>query len=231
MTRGELKDYLVALPSPGVDTNARKGLADAAIEAGYAGVWGAHPWKVRRVLDSSLTTTGSQAYTTLPEDFESLHGVRILYGNRPSTPDAQDEQVFDMNFPYPANDNNNRPNFFKVSHDSATNLWRLYWYPVPDASYTLAVLYDKKADSGALPNLPSHMLPAVMVACASYMVGINEGRAAYDEMSERHLRRAIMSDRVVSGYSPRLGADPGWNDWVTGKSMRGSTEWWSGAQL
>lgn len=213
MTTDKLKAYLKALPGAGVAAEQMDSTADIAIEAGYAAVWGAHTWKVRRIQTDSKTTTGSQAHTVMPDDFESLLGVRIVSSSNPRGIDLIDEEAFDLDFPYPANDSENMPSVAKATYDGSTNLWRIYWYPVPDSAYTLSIRYDRKADAAMLPTLPSHMMPAVVAMCASFMFSDGVQRQAYDQLARGHIQRAVMSDRAISGGTPTLGADPGWDDW------------------
>jgi len=65
MTVDGLKKYLVSIATGGQANPALDQIALAAIEAGYAGVWGAAEWKFRRRYSAAKSTTANQEYTSL----------------------------------------------------------------------------------------------------------------------------------------------------------------------
>lgn len=211
MTTGELRDYLKGVIGAGVTVNNLDAVAKVAAESGYASVWGAYTWKIKRVQNDALSTTASQAYTQLPVDFESMLGIRIRADNEPVNVDIIPEHGFDESFPNPTTWGNDIPSSAKVVYSPA-NKWRIYWFPIPDAVYNLTVTYENKADIGNLPKLPSYMVDAVVAKAASLMF-TGERRVANDQVAARALQVAITSDREVSGVASRMGIAPGWDDW------------------
>ena len=219
-----LKDYLKSIATSGLAVPNLDQVADAAIESGFSRVWGAYPWSVRRGT-KTLSTVASQAHTVLPDDFESLLTVRYVSTVNPWNIDIVEESVFDEDHPNPVAYLTSIPVKAKVVYNGPQkgDRWRLYWYPVPSTVYTMELTYNRRADPAVLPDLPTTMLDAVMAACSALMRSDGNERLAYDQIAKSALDKAIAADRPVTGVAPRWGADPGWDDWDTGR--RGSTVW------
>jgi hypothetical protein len=219
MTLDELKKYLTSIPT-GVENPAIGGIATTVIEAGYASVWGANNWKVKRAENTTLATVANQVYTSLPADFESLISLKVIDGTASRSIDIVDENSFDYDIPSPVAWQVAMPRLAKVVF--ADPLYRAVWYPVPDAVYTVHLVYVRRADSAKFPNLPSYMQDAVISKASSMMLR-GEDRTAAETVAMATLNRAILSDGAVSGYSPRVGGDPGWDDYAMGPS--GGSSW------
>jgi len=214
MTREQLKEYLSSILSGGQNVPQINDLVDNAIEVGYGYVWGAYAWKTKRRENTSLSATSGQTYTILTGEMESLVSLVLVDGTSSRWINIMGEENFDMSYPRPVSHTTSRPIFAKlVKHSTAkADKWRVYWFPVPNGSYSLRLVYDIVADPAQLPNLPSYMLTAIVDKCVELVVPPGEGRTAQMQISDRSLRRAINSDTAVSGAPKLLGIDPGWND-------------------
>ena len=216
MTQQDLKEYLKGIVSGGVQINNLDRVAEVAAETGYNSVWGAYTWKIKRVEDSALPTIASQAHTVLPEDFESMLSIRLRFAGRPLWIDLTTEIAFDKNWPLPTDWNQNSPRHAKVVYSPKLG-WRIYWFPIPDAAYSTTVMYERKADIGNLPQLPSYMVDAIVAKASSLMV-FGPERAQADQVAARAVGQAIGADNAVSGSTPQFGMDYGWNDWARGRT-------------
>jgi hypothetical protein len=227
MTIQDLKIYLQSLSTAGLKTAQLDQLVTTAIEAGYAAVWGAYRWKIKR-RQKSTTTTSGQAYTGLPSDFESIRGVTIQATNTPTMVDIQEEESFDRNFPYPAFHTNSQPTTCKVVRNEsggAGDKWRLYWFPIPNQAYNITIVYDATADSANFPSLPSYMQQAVIEKCCVLIQGAGDARLAFLQSANAALQAAIYSDRTSNEYTMQWGGDPGWDDWWNSQGG-GSAMWY-----
>lgn len=214
MTLAQLKEYLKGGASGFLETSLDKA-ADLAIEAGYNAVWGAYEWKVRRKYSEALTTTANQAYTSLFADMESVLLIRVMDGARAVTVDLKDENAFDYDFASPVLVQADIPIAAKVVHHggAGTDKYRAYWFPIPDKAYTLKIPYMTKADTAQFPNLPSYMQEAVVSKCLVFMQRTADEKLQHETAAEAAIQRAILKDQVMGGYAPRIGVDPGWDDW------------------
>lgn len=212
MTLQDLKAFLRGIASSGIAQPQLDATISAAIEAGYASVWGKYNWSVKRA-SSLKTTVASQAYTDLPPDFESLVTLSYLGTSDPRPINVMNEMAFDYSYPNPAAENSRKPIAAKITFFSPqNNNWRLYWFPIPDGAYSMQVVYNRRPDSSMLPALPSWMLDAVIAKCSAIMQPDGEKRQMYDQVAEKAIQNAIFADRPQGGLTPQYGVDPGWDD-------------------
>jgi len=214
MTLAELKKYLSSIRSGGQNVPQINDIVDNAIEAGFASVWGAYQWKIKRKEDTSLTATSAQIHTILPDDMESLIDLVLEDGTRSRWVNIMTEENFDISYPKPSSHTNKRPFAAKLVRFSPqqNDRWRIYWYPVPDSGYTLRVVYDTVGNANQLEQLPTYMLSAVVDKSLEYVLPPGEGRLAQMQAARSSLQKAIESDMTVSGQPMMVGVDPGWND-------------------
>ncbi len=214
MTSGQLKEYLKSIRSGGVEIPQINDIVDNAIQIGFGSVWGAYAWKTKRREDTSLSATSGQAYTILNAKMESLVSLVLEDGTSSRWINIMGEENFDMSYPRPVSHTTSRPIVAKlVKHSAASNdKWRVYWFPVPNSSYNIRLVYDMVGTSAQLSSLPSYMLAAVVDKCVELVMPPGEGRTAQMQIADRSLKRAISSDMAVSGAPSILGPDPGWND-------------------
>lgn len=228
MTLGQLKTYLKSIGAAGITQQNLDSTADVAIEAGYASVWGAYSWKIkRRQFDS--TTTAGQTYTSLPSDFETVKVILVKSTGRPLAVDIMEEEMFDKNFPKTNFWSTEQPFAAKVGYNASGgngDKWRIWWFRIPDQAYTISVVYEAKADSAEFPNLPSYMQDAVISKCAALMQTGAEQRLAYNQIAEQAVQRAIFSDRTSSEKAVQWGGDPGWDDFATAERRGNSGSVW-----
>lgn len=224
MTLQDLVEYLKGQAGAGISANQLQKMAEVAAEAGYAGVWGAYPWSVRRGT-GTLTTTASTAHTVLPVDFESVTSIRYAGSSRAHVVDILEEVAFDTSFPNPSLVTG-LPTHCKIVYETpqGNNKWRVVWYPVPDSAYSYTLTYNRKSDLANLPNLPSWMLHAVVQRCAVLMEPTVEGQYQRKILADQALSDAIAADRPVTGIGPQFGADPGWDDFHL-STGRGYSTW------
>jgi len=222
MDVANLKNYLMSISTSGLKDDKLGKLADTAIEIGFAAVWGAYRWKVKR-RQKDTTTIAAQAYTELPADFESIRGVVIKTASLPCLVDIQEEESFDRSFPYPANFQNSQPTTCKiVKTESAGEKWRIYWFRIPDQAYNVSIIYDGTSDTAYLGKIPSYMEQAVLERCAALMQGTAEARLAFMQSAQAALQTAIFSDRTSNELTMRFGVDPGWDDYSDSGRSRSS---------
>lgn len=209
-----LKNYLKAIRSAGVAVAQLDDLVNAAVDAGFAQVWGAYSWKVRRKDDTTLTCTSGQSYTVLPDDMESIDSIVIIDGASSWWINLNSEGNFEIDSPNPSALSSVKPSVGKVVFHSSqqNNRWRVYWNRIPDAAYSLRVIYQRVGTIGLLPQLPSYMTAAVVDRCLEYVLPPGEGRLAQLQAAEASLHKAIQADETVSGPPQFVGVDPGWND-------------------
>lgn len=213
MTHAELKKYLSSIRSSGQTVPQINDIVDNAIKAGFGYVWGAYSWKVKRREDISLSATSGQPHTILNSGMESLVSLVLEDGTSSRWINIMGEENFDMSYPRPASHTNSKPIFAKlVKHSEAGNdVWRVYWFPVPNSSYGLRLVYDMVGSPTQLPNVPSYMLAAIVDKCVELVLPPGENRMAQMQIAEGSLKRAINADTAVSGAPKMLGSDPGWN--------------------
>lgn len=217
MTLQELKEYLSYIRTGNVKLTGIEKVVDVAIESGYGAVWGAHSWKVRRGMNTSLTTTSGQAYSILPGDMEGLVSLVVLNGSRSRWINIYSEENFEIDMPQPSAHSTTIPSIGKLVYhsDNAADRWRVYWCPIPNAAYSLRVVYQRRADTAFFPNLPSYMQSAVIDECLARIMEPGDSRTNQYSVAAASLAKAITSDNAVPGSPSMLGVDPGWNDWVT----------------
>ena len=214
----------MSFAADGLTAAQKDKMAQVAMEAGYASVWGAYPWSCRRGT-TTLTTSGGVAYTALPSDFEACTSIRYLGSGNPWLINVMEEVAFDTDFPYPGAFSSAIPRVCKIVYETpqAANRFRIVWYPVPDAAYSMALSYNRRADTAFLPNVPSWMLDPIVQRAGALMFSQITERLQYDMLADRAVLRAMSADQPVVGVGPMYGADPGWNDWDT--KHRGSSVW------
>lgn len=228
MTVAAFKAYLKSLKFGGsVIDSTQNEIVDAAAEAAFGKVWEAHVWKVGRRLDTSRTTTATQAYTVLKGDLSGLKTVRIISGRNSRKIDIQGEDNFDENFPNPSSLPSRIPYGAKLVYHSAasSNMWRLYWDRLPDAVYTLHIVYRPVATIQFLPSCPGHMLEPMMLIGSELILPPSPTQGQQFSLGEAALKRAINSDTAFTGTVDMLGGDPGWNDGFPVSSRRGGDVW------
>jgi len=213
MTISELKKYLSAVRTGGGAVPQINDLVDSAVETGFAQVWGAYEWKIRRAESTDLTCTTSQAYTVLPDDLESVDSIVVIDGTSSFWVDLKGEGNFEMDYPYPSGHATGKPYAGKVVFNSAAqgNRWLIYWCRIPNSAYSLRVIYQRVGSEALIPQLPSYMLAAVVDRCLEYTLPPGEGRLAQHQAANSSLKKAIQSDEMVSGPPKYVGVDPGWN--------------------
>ena len=225
MTIEEAKTYLMSQSGSGgiIDPTLRD-RATFALELGYSEVWGSYAWKVRR-KSTTLTTTAAQASDNLPSDFEMAIWMGVQESGRQRYIAIREEELFDLGHPMPANDANGLPIDCKIVYNLATpaTSWKVHWWRVPDAAYTIPLSYHRSADVEFLPKLPSHMLPAVLASALAFFKGNVAERQAYNQMAEIHLMKAQVAEKTVSGVFPIFGDNQGWDDFENHSGISGST--------
>lgn len=225
MTVQTFKDYLKSLKFAGsVVDNTQQAIVDAAAEAAFGKVWEAAIWKIGRKLDTSLSTVSGQAHTILPKDVSSIGTVVLTKGGTYREIDLQAEGNFDYNFPSPAAYSNDMPRAAKLVYHSpaANDRWRLYWFPIPDAAYTITLTYRFEADITFLPNLPGHMLEPMLLIGSELILPPGGNQANQFSISEAALNRAIASDEKFSGILGERGEFSPWDDYRLSGSSGGS---------
>lgn len=224
MTRADAIKYLIA-QSTGVADASLNDVAHSALEMAYSEVWGSYRWTVRHT-QTTLTTTASGATTNLPADFERAIWMGLQYTGNKHRIAIKEEEWFDLHYPYPADDAEGKPIVCKLvfSPGAAASDWKVYWWRVPDAAYTIALAYDRAANIGEFEKLPSHMLKAVMAGALAMVKGNIAERQNFDVLYERALARAQMADKPVSGVFPLFGPVPGYDDFDTTTSSVGDTD-------
>lgn len=186
MNLNELTEFLKGLAPPeGTLKPELDKIASAAIETAYKSVWKAHWWMCRqRFID--LTTTASQAYVDCPKDFDQ----GILLCREGSTqnpiPVISPKRFFD-DHPYPAGESTGHPSEAALLYDGTwTSNYRLYLWPVPGDTYTLPMLYLRKANLSEIDSLGDEMVEAVVIR-AKYQLGYvpyDDARAVLEEAIE-----------------------------------------------
>lgn len=186
MNLNELKEFLKGLAPPeGTLKPELDKVASAAIESAYKSVWKAH-WWMRRQRFIDLTTTASQGYVNCPDDFDQ----GILLCREGSTqnpiPVVSPKRFFD-DHPYPAGESTGRPKEAALLYDETwSSPHRLYLWPVPGDTYTLPMLYLRKANPNEIGSLSDEMVEAVIVR-AKYQLGYvpyDEAKAVLEEAIE-----------------------------------------------
>lgn len=165
-----LKSFLKGLPPPqGVEKPPLDITVDLAIETAYKKVWGAHWWLCRQRY-TELTTTASTEYVECPKDF----GQGVLLGREGSSAgsiDVVSPKRFFADHPYPSGRSTGRPKEGTLIHDATRNPeFRIYLWPMPGDTYTLPILYLRKANVTEMESLTDEMIAAV-VAAAKYQLG------------------------------------------------------------
>lgn len=213
MTLADLKKYLKSVRSAGLTVPQIDDIVNVSVEAGFAQVWGAYEWKVRRAENTSLTCTSGQAYTILPDDMESIDAITVINGTQSCWVDLTGEVDFEIDYPRPSSYSTGQPAIGKVVYNSAQqgNRWRIYWSPVPGSGYSLRVIYQRIGSEALIPQLPSYMLAAVVDRCLEYVLPPGNERMLQHQAAEASLRKAIQADETVSGPPQFLGVDPGFN--------------------
>jgi len=214
MTVQTFKDYLKSLKFAGsVVDNTQQGIVDAAAEAAFGKVWDAAIWKIGRKLDTSLSTVSGQAYTILPKDVSGVGTVTLKKGTTYRQIDIQVEGNFDYNFPSPSSYSNDMPCVAKMVYNgpASNDKWRLYWYPIPDAVYTMTLTYRFEADITFLPNLPGNMLEPLMLVGSELILPPGGTQAQQFSVAKAALMDAINADEKFTGNVNETGGDVGWN--------------------
>lgn len=229
MTVATLKEYLKALKFGGMAVdNTLNAIVDAAAEAGFGKVWGAHVWKVSRGYDTSLATVSGQAYTTLPKDFDGIKTAVLLNGMQSRKINIVGEDNFDYDYPNPAAWSNTMPLRAKLVYNApqSNDRWRLYWERVPDGAYSMNLVYRRMADVSFLPNCPGYMTEPIMI-CASALI-LPPGPTQNNVMAaaQAALNQAIDSDNEFVGSPEMLGTEAGFNDCFTADVVRGGRLDW-----
>ena len=135
-----------------------------------------------------------------------------------------------MSHPFPSDDGTGIPVECKIVYNQAgaADSWKIYWWCVPDAAYTMILAYDRKADLNFFPNLPSHMVKAVQTQALSLMMSGDVQGGNLEVLAGRALKEAIDADTEVSGFFPIFGKESEWNDWDTsggGSSVANPLGW------
>lgn len=229
MTADQLKKYFKSLKFGGsVVDNTMEEIVDAAAEAAFGKVWEAHVWKVGRLQDDSLRTTANLAYTILPKGFSGIKTLVLIDGTLSRKINIVDEDNFEYDNPYPQAWSAQKPVLAKLAYHgaAASDNWRLYWSPVPDAAYSLRLVYRVERDLSFLPNVPAYMLEAIMLAGSALILPPGATQFQQFGVAEASIKSAIQSDTAFVGAPELIGTDPGFNDWETNTRMRGGNLDW-----
>lgn len=223
MTTEALIKYLRS-QGTGIDQAQLEDTAQIAFETAYGEVWGSYRWTVRR-SQVTLTLTVSGTTTDLPKDFERAIWMSLQKTGRKHEIVIKPEEWFDLHHPYPDDDSDGVPFVCKIVHSPATptDKWKAYWWRVPNEAYSVVLSYDRSANTGEFPNLPSHMVKPVVAGALSLMKANVNDRQGFDNLFERALARAQRADKTVSGILPLFGSDQGWDDFDTGSVRVGGT--------
>lgn len=220
MTVAAFKAYLKSLKFGGsVVDNTQNKIVNAAAEAAFGKVWESHVWKVSRKEDQSLATTTSQAYTNLPDDLSGLKTVTLIDGVSSRKINIFDEDNFEYDHPYPQAWSTQRPIRAKIVYNmpGQSDRWRLYWARIPDAAYTLHIVYRPVATIQFLPNCPAHMLEAMMLVASELLLPPGPSQQQQFSLGRAAIRDAINSDSSFIGSPELIGTEAGFNDWDTSR--------------
>lgn len=214
MTLQALKSYLLSLKFGGVAVPQSREIVDAAVEGAFGKVWEAHIWKIGTRVNNSLATVAGQEFTKMPDNMSGIGNIGVIKSTTFQKVNIMGDSNFDHEFPYPAAHSSDMPTHAKlVYHSDATNdKWRLYWFPVPDAVYTIRMSYRISADEEFLPHLPKHMIESVMLAGTALILPPGPNQNNQMAAADASLNRAIASDTKFSGGIDNIGGDPGWDD-------------------
>lgn len=214
MTGAELKEYLIGhgLGIEGISQAQLTKVASVAAEAGFAAVWGRYNWTVRRGT-ATLATVANQAYTSLPSDFESLISVVYVAGTRDYRINIKSESEFDTDFP-DTSIRTGPPEVAKIVYQgpNAADRYRMYWFPLPPAIYSLPMAYARRSDLAFLPDLPPWLVNAVVLKSLVLMQPTADRRYQADAAAEAAIMAAIASDNPSNTNDPGFGSDAGWDD-------------------
>lgn len=234
MTVNDLKEYLKGMISGtgGAIADPSKDKAiQFAMETAYAYVWGASRWVLRRGLATLTTTTATatKAFSEFPADYERTRWMSLQLASQPRYIQIMTEEKFDFEHPYPLDtaSGTGSPYACKVVYNQgvAAAGYRAYWWPIPDAAYTVMLSYDRKADINQLSLWPSHMVKAIAEQALALLF-VGDARLAQTQVASKALMDAISSDGEISGTFPVYGIDAGWNDWtITGRQGDGFIVW------
>lgn len=119
-------------------------LVDNALNMAGPYVWGIHPWNFTRV-EATITTSTSTEYTDLPDDFGGYRSLRYRNGSTDGWKlRYYAEDSYELYFPNPDILSDDEPRICKIVFDSATQVWRVYFTPVPDSAYSMSLIYSRK---------------------------------------------------------------------------------------
>lgn len=178
-----------------------KAIADAISLAGPF-VWKAYGWRFRR-KEMTVTTTGSQEYIELPEDFSGFYGLRYRGGSSEGWQlEYHDEDTFEYAFPNPDLTANDAPLRVKIVKDNDSGMWRAYFNPEPDTTYNLTLIY--LTDYGALTAFPQGFEGVFMAACWLFLHPT--GTAAWNGAVTGY--RAMLED-AIRNLDPVYRSEPG----------------------
>ena len=186
LTAAELLEIMkLSLGGKGIRSGSNEKLIKVAIVAAAKLVWNHANWRWR-CLPYTLTTTASQAYTTLPSDYRSHRVIRHLwYGDAPSSiaryvpADLWPEQL--RQNAVSNGTTAGRPAYCTVRLRTidSSNVFVAEWTPTPDDAYTVYGFEYLKA----LPDIDftsdDNLFPEgefdVLWQAASYRLAMNQG--------------------------------------------------------
>lgn len=222
MTRADAIKYLMAQATP-IQSGQMNDVVQVAFDAAYNSVWGSYRWTVRHT-QTSLTTTADGTTTDLPKDFERAIWMSFRASGDKYRIAIKPEEWFDLHHPYPDDDSHGKPSVCKIIYSPAASDkdWKVYWWRVPDAAYTIDLAYDRTANSGEFDKLPSHMQKPILTAALA-LVKSGPDRQSFDMLAERDLMSAKMADRTTSGVFPLFGPVPDFDSFEDGAVNVGDT--------
>lgn len=206
------------------DDQIIEGLVTDAVDMACPYVWKSRAWKFRR-KETTVTTTGSQEYAELPDDFDGFAGLRYRNGTSEGWQlNYHDEDTYEYSYPNPQLYSDDAPKVVKIVYDKGSEKWRAYFTPRPDAAYSLTLIYYAKW--GTLAEFPEGFEKLLMAACwlFIYPAGSQSWMAADAGVSEAFAECEEYVDSInkslpsVVRRSRRFNVDGGDNvpdDWYT----------------
>lgn len=138
-----------------VATTIADGLVDDAITLALPFVWEQYTWRFKR-KEKSLTLTASQEYVELPADFGSFYSLRLRDGSSDGWKLRYfEEDSFELYYPNPEMVSEGDPRSVKIVRDQ--NKWRAYFFPIPNGSNSLTLIYGINSNGAMADQLGNAM--------------------------------------------------------------------------